>query len=109
MKLTTDKMVYIVEAMSDNSNWTIGIFESKSRAEDLKDFLYKVVADKEKYKEVFSDFCIDPLGSDCVADFFCVIKSKLIDDLFSCVYCGKLAMFDLDGARLCEDCFSVDQ
>lgn len=109
MKSTTDKMVYIVEAMNANSDWTIGIFESKSRAEDLKDFLYKVVADKEKYREVFSDFCIDPLGSGSIANFFCVIENKLNDSFYTCVYCGKLAFFDLDGGRLCEDCYFTEQ
>lgn len=104
--------IYTIVAVSDEESWDICNLESVDMAVDIKEFLLKVIANeenKEKYKEIFEDYCVSPYGDGSIADFFCMEERKSNDSFYTCVYCGKVAFFNLDGARLCEDCYSTEQ
>ena len=104
--------IYTIVAVSDKESWDICNLKSAVLAVDFKKFLLKVIANeenKEKYKEIFEDYCVSPYGDGSIADFFCVVESESNDSFYTCVHCGKVALFNLDGARLCEDCYSTEQ
>lgn len=112
------KKTYTVVAMSKKErykpgkSWDICNLGSEAMAVDVKKFLLKVIANEEnteKYKEIFDSYCISPYGDESIANSFCVIENKLNDSFYTCIYCGKVAFFDLDGARLCEDCYFTEQ